>query len=165
MYPANINQDLLNFAYEVLAYLIDVLDLSHSSKFDESTFQAYQTIGRNIASRASKGPLESLTAILATELGSRLDTFKASWQLHSGLGMEPLWKMFRPASAGNLNHFQFSIQIEDLANRFDTLRWGSGASVQELCTMQRSIAQIHNAIGSTSPLELRSLKVRIVLYR
>ena len=165
LYMANINQDLLRFGHEILAYLVDVFDLSHSSKFDEGTFQAYQTIGRNIASRASTNePLGSLTARLASELGSKLDTFKASWQLHSGLGMELLWTSFRPVSAENLNQFEFSIQVEDLANRFDALRWGSGVSVQELCTLQRSIARIHSAIGSISPLEVRSLGVRIILY-
>ena len=163
LYNADLNQDFLLFAHEVLAYLVDVFDLSHSSKFDEGTFQAYQIIGKNIASRASTdGPLRSLTAGLATELGSNLDAFNASWQLHSGLGMEVLWTAFRPVSARNLNQFENSIQIKDLANRFDALRWGSGASVQELCSLQRSIARIHDAIGSASPLNVRSLEVRIL---
>lgn len=166
LYTANISQDLLRFAHEVLAYLVDVFDLSHSSEFDEGTFQTYQTIGKKVSAKAStNGPLGSLTANLATELGSKLDTFKASWQLHSGLGMELLWTNFRPVSARNLTQFEFSIQIEDLANRFDALRWASGASVQELCTLQRSIARIHDTVGSASPLKFISLEVRIFSYR
>ena len=160
---ADLNQDFLLFANEVLVYLVDVLDISQSSKFDEGTFQVYQTIGRNMASRASTdGSLESLTARLASELGSKLETFNVSWQLHSGLGMESLWANSRPISARNLNQFEFSIQVKDLANRFDALTWGSGASVQELCSLQKSIARIYDAICSASRLDFRSLEVRIL---
>lgn len=157
-----IDQDFLLFAHETLSYLLDVFDLSYSSKFDEGTFQAYQTIGRDMASRASTDRLVgSLTARLASELGSKLDTFNVSWQLHSGLGMELLWTAFRPVSARNLHQLELSNQVKDLANRFDALKWGSGTSVQELCSLQRSITRIHEAIESASPLDLRSLEVRI----
>ncbi|CAD6568985.1 MAG: hypothetical protein ASARMPRED_002259, partial [Alectoria sarmentosa] len=152
-------QDLLLFADEVLSYLLDVLDLSHSSKFDEGTFQVYQTIGRGIASRACAGGLlGSLSARLASELGSKLDTFNLSWQLHSGLGMELLWKTFRPVSARSLDQLESSNQVKDLANRFDALKWCSGTSVQELCSLQKSITRIHNGIKSASPRDFRSLE-------
>ena len=159
---ADVNQDFLLFANEVLVYLVDVLDLSQSPKFDEGIFQVYQTIGRNMASKANTDePLESLSARLASELGSKLETFNASWQLHTGLGMELLWANFRPVCARNLNQFEFSLQIKDLANRFDALRWGSGASVQRLCSLQMSIAHIYDAIDAASSLDFRSLKVHI----
>ena len=73
--------------------------------------------------------------------------------------MELLWKTFRPISASNLQQLESSIQIRDLARRFDALKWFSGVSIQELCDLQRSITGIHDAIGSVSPLELRSLEV------
>lgn len=115
-----------------------------------------------MASRASTAvSLSSLTARLASELGSKLATFNASWQLHSGLGMELLWTAFRPVSASNLSQLESSNQVKDLANRFDALRWGSGTSVQELCRLQRSIARVHDAITSISPIDLRSLEVSI----
>lgn len=156
------SQDLLLFAHEILSYLLDVFDLSHSSKFDEGIFQAYQTIGRDLASRANTdGLIGRSTARLASELGSKLATFNVFWQLHSGLGMELLWTAFRPVSARNLNQLESSNQVKDLANRFDALRWVSGASVEELCSLQRSIARIHGAVESASPLDFRSLEVGI----
>lgn len=156
-----IDQDVLPFAQEILTYLLDVLDLSHSSEFDEGTFQAYQTIGRGMTARASAdGLCGNLTARLASEFGSKLETFNMSWQLHSGLGMELLWRAFRPVSARNLNELKSSNQVKELAKRFDALRWGSGTSVQELCSLQRSIVGIHDAIASASHLEVRSLEVR-----
>lgn len=113
-----------------------------------------------MASRAS--PVGRLTAKLASELGSKLDTFNEFWQLHSGLGMELLWTAFRPVSARNVHQLESSNQVKDLANRFDALRWFSGASVEELCSLQRSIVSIHDAVGSASPLDFKSLEVHIL---
>ena len=155
------NQDVLYFAREVLSYLLDIFDLSNCADFDEGTFQIYQSIGRGLITRfSSNGTHENITARLAAELGSRLDTFNESWQLHSGLGMELLWTAFRPVSAINLRQLELSNQLKDLANRFDALRWVSSTSVQGLCTLQRSMVGIHNAIGSASPLDFRPIEVR-----
>ena len=73
--------------------------------------------------------------------------------------MELLWTAFRPVSAGNLSQLETSNQLKDLADRFDTLRWVSSTSVEELCSLQRSLAGIHDAIRSASPLDPRALKV------
>lgn len=118
-------------------------------------------IGRNLSSRISTNePRGILTARIASELGSRLDAFNTSWQLHCGLGMEILWATFRPVSARDSHQLESSNQAKDLANRFDALRWISGMSVRELCSLQRSIASIHDTIESASPPTLVSLKVR-----
>ncbi len=109
---------------------------------------------------SSNGMHGNIAAGLAAELGSRLDTFNESWQLHSGLGMELLWTAFRPVSAINLRQLELSNQLKDLANRFDALRWVSSTSIRGLCTLQRSMVGIHNAIGSTSALNFRPIEVR-----
>ena len=103
---------------------------------------------------------EDLSARLALELGSKLDAFNASWQLHCGVGMELLWTVFRPASARNLHQLELSNQVKELASRFDALRWASGISIVELCSLQRSITEIHDAIEFVSPFHMSSLKVR-----
>ena len=155
-----INQGFLSFADGLLSYLLDVLDLSHSSNFDEGIFQVYQDIGKDVTSRAST-EVGSLTAKLGSELGSRLETFNESWKLHSGLGMELLWTACRPVGARSLNQLDLSNQVKSLADRFDALRWGSGTSVQELCSLQRSITQIHNAIEVAPLPDARSIEVRV----
>ena len=154
------NQGFLSFADGLLSYLLDILDLSHSSNFDEGIFQVYQDIGRDMSSRASI-EVGSLTAKLGSELGSRLEAFNECWQLHSGLGMELLWTAFRPVGARSLNQLDLSNQAKNLADRFDALRWGFGASVQELCSLQRSITQIHNAIEVAPLPDARSIEVRV----
>ena len=155
-----IRQGWLLFAREILLYLLDVFDHSHSSKFDEGTFQVYQTLGRNLATTSCPtGSLASPKARLASELRSKLDEFNESWQLHSGLGMELLWTAFRPVSAGSLYQLETSTRLKGLADRFDALRWASSTSVEKLCSMQRSLAGIHDAISSASLPELRAFQV------
>ena len=114
-----------------------------------------------MAFRASIDEVGSLTAKLRSELGSRLETFNDSWQLHSGLGMELLWTTFRPVGAKSLDQLNLSNQAKDLADRFDALRWGSGTSVQELCSLQRSITRIHDAIEVAPLPDSRSIEVRV----
>ena len=155
-----VKQEVLPFAHEVLLYLLDVFDLSHSYKFDEATFQVYQTLGRDLAARScATGPLTSPTARLASELGSNLDRFNESWQLRSGLGMELIWTAFRPVSAEDLYQLETSNQLRDVADRFDALKWASSTSIEELCSLQRSLAGIHDAIRSAAPLDLTAFQV------
>ena len=74
--------------------------------------------------------------------------------------MELLWKTFRPVSAIHYHQLESSNRVKDLAIRFDALRWDSGVSGRELCSLQGSIAGIHEAIKYDSPLDLSSLEVR-----
>jgi uncharacterized protein YukE len=153
----------LPFATEVVAYLRDIFDLAQSSDFDEAAFQTYQAIGRSICARASAMKASGgLIAKLGSALNSKFDTFNSSWQLHSGLAMEKLWTAFKPATAKDLSHLDFSHEVRGLAARFDALKWSSGASVQELHTLQDAIARIHDSVNSIchedfGPLEVCSI--------
>ena len=151
------------FATEVVAYLRDIFDLAQSSDFDDAAFQTYQAIGRSICARASAMKASGrLIANLGSALNSKLDTFNSSWQLHSGLAMEKLWTAFKPATARDMSQLDFSYEVRGLAARFDALKWTSGASVQELHTLQNSIARIHDSVTSIchedfGPLEVCSI--------
>ena len=80
--------------------------------------------------------------------------------------MELLWTTFRPVSAKEFHQLESSNRVKDLAIRFDVLKWDSGMSSRELCSLQSSIAGIHEAIEHDSPLDLSSLEVRnITLYQ
>ena len=144
----------------MFSYLIDLFDLSHFSSFDEGKFQAYQTLGKSLCSGANvNGPLKNLTARLASELGSKLDSFNDSWQLKSGLGMELLWTNFRPVCAMDLEHLESSNQVKDLATRFDAMRWSSGTSIHDLCSLQGSMVRMHDAIRLSSSVNFRISEV------
>ena len=75
--------------------------------------------------------------------------------------MEKLWTLFRPATAKDLSQLAVSLQVRSVADRFDALKWGSGASIRELDTLRHSIARINEAVENASlesfgPLEVCS---------
>lgn len=103
---------------------------------------------------------QSLSAILASTLGQKLDAFNSSWQLYSGLRMEQLWMRFRPATASDILQLELSVQIKDLAGQFDSLKWRSGASVQELDILRDSLTRIHATLITPSVQDFGPLEVR-----
>ena len=111
---------------------------------------------RGVAGRSN----QSLSAILASTLGQKLDAFSSSWQLYSGLRMEQLWMRFRPATASYTLQLELSVQIKDLACRFDSLKWRSGASVQELDNLRCSLARIHATLITPSVQTFGPFEVR-----
>ena len=59
--------------------------------------------------------------------------------------MEKLWSAFRPPTARSMERLQICLDVEALADRFDSLKWHSGASLPELIHLHTSL----NAISAT----------------
>ena len=55
---------------------------------------------------------------------------------------------------------ELSVQIKDLADQFDSLKWRSGASVQELYILRGSLARIHTTLTTPSVQTFEPLEVR-----
>ena len=159
-----VQQNCLSFAKELLFYLEDIFDISNSPDFDEGVFQVYQTVGRSMVTHTFKHDApQSLSARMAHDLSLKLDTFNSSWQLYSGLRMEQLWQIFRPAVASSLPQLECSLRVKELADRFDALKWSSGSSVQELDILRSSIVRIHDSITATSSRQFEPLEVSKLL--
>ena len=148
------------FARDVLHYIQDMFDLGSSLEFDEGVFQSYQSIGRSLCARPlTNGSNQSLTARLAVMLGGKLDAFNSSWQLYCGLRMERLWLKFKPATASTLLQLDLALQIRNLADRFHSLKWSAGASVQELGILRDSLARAHDTVVAASTTSFEPLMV------
>ena len=149
-----------------MLYLSDIFDIVQSTSFDEGSFQAYLTSGNLTVARAKN--IESTNhsvAELAKEFQKALHDFDAAWQLSSGLSMEALWNVFRPTVAENLQQLAACLRVEELADRFDALRWTSGASYQEIRILGQSLADIYDTI---EPREMRfneQLKVNHSIHK
>ena len=140
----------MSFAKEVLLYLSDIFDLTQSTDFDEGAFQAYQTIGGLIAANPTAlGTPNKSTLELAHELRHRLNDFNASWQLSLGLSMEVLWTVFKPPVPENLGQLEACLQLEALGDRFDALRWVSGASLNEIGNLRESVVEMYKRLKPT----------------
>ena len=149
------------FAREVLSYLQDIVHLTSSQDFDEAIFKTYLTIGKGMCAREVAGrPNQSLSANLASTLGHKLNTFDSFWQLYSGIRMEQLWMRFRPATASDVLQLELSVKIKDIAGRFDSLKWSSGASVQELDVLRSSLVRIHATLITSGGQTFEPLEVR-----
>ena len=134
---------MITYAKEVLQYLNDVLDLANSPNFEESAFQVYQSIGRSLVAKiAPRRGLEDLFARIAYELARRLDKMGAVWQLYSGFAMESLWSAFKPPTVRSASQLRFVRDVEGLADRFDELKWRSGASIAELLDTRNSLVGV-----------------------
>lgn len=131
-------------------YLSEILDLAQSANFDEGAFQAYQAYGRlMIANATGTGMSNGSTADLAYELQNRLNDFNASWQLSSGLSMEILWAVFRPSVAETMQQLEACLEVEKLADRFDTSRTASGASFEDIRILRQSMIDMYNGVKPT----------------
>lgn len=139
-------------------YLRDVFDLTHSEDLDEDTFQVYQSIGRSLCSQVSSSG--SVRGDISCELNAKLDTFNLSWQLSSGLGLDVLWRALKPATAKDSRQLEFSLLAKGLADRFDAVKWKSGASLRELATLRSSIIRLHSDVEACSSFDMSPLDVR-----
>ena len=83
--------------------------------------------------------LHDIGSFLDTQLGS----FNASWSLSTGTSLEMLWKTFKPTTAKSLYHLNSMMQTEKLMDRFDSLLWRSGASIESLVSLRSSIASAY----------------------
>lgn len=148
--------DILIF-WKILHYLRDIFDLTLSENFDEDIFQAYQSIGRSLCSQASSWA--GVRGDIASELNAKLDTFNLSWQLSSGLGLDILWRALKPNTPRNLRQLELNLMVKGLADRFDAVKWKSGASVRELKDLQSSMTRLHTNVEACSSLDLSPLDV------
>ena len=97
-------------------------------------------------------------SILADELASELSIFKTDWELHSGLAMEALWASLKPPTATSIEQLETCLEIEELADRFDILRWHFGASIPELGKIRDSLLGVHTSVNRHDILTIKALE-------
>ena len=145
---------MLLYGAEILQYLKDVLDLALTCLCDTSTVQILLDLGRSLSTRYQASAATQLTKFLASELRRKLEAFGSTWRLVSGTKMEALWKVFRPPTAKDAVHFDLSLNVDQLSERFDKVRWSSRASLADLISTQNLLINIHRNFNSAQwPLQ------------
>lgn len=134
-----------------------MFDLAMASEFDEGTFQVHLMIGRLIVVHG--GTTKELKPI-SEQFNSMLNLFNPSWKLTTGLSMEKLWEIFRPHTAKSIAELNTRIQVEELATRFDNLKWSAGASFRDLDLIRHSIVRIYGTINSLGTIADDHFEVR-----
>lgn len=144
----------------LLVFLDDLIDVTSSHVFDEADFQVYLSLGFAVFSRERESRSHSPPSRrLVEEVSKAMIGFKASWELFTGLAMEEIWTTFRPQTARTLSQFETCIRIEGIADRFDSLKWRSGASLEELGKMRDSLFMVYTSVLEKNQKATETLNV------
>lgn len=141
-------QDFYAFAYDVLLYLEDVLQITHSSSFGDAVLQVLLTAGQSLIARSSHLALSNeLATRIADELTAIFNPLNFQWQLYSGCGMQQLWQSFGLSPYRTKPQFEVSIKISKLAERMDDVRFKLDIPMTELLRQRKLLLDIKNASG------------------
>jgi midasin len=132
----------------LLRYWWDTFNLATIPHFEEATFQAHLAIGTDLLSHLSlEGSTGGQDLVIIPAFQSSLNShFSAGFKLTTGLSMELLWKYLRPTVISKRQVFDTLLQIEQLAARFDTLRWKASISVADLGDIMTSLVKAYHLI-------------------
>ncbi|KAF2794635.1 midasin [Melanomma pulvis-pyrius CBS 109.77] len=111
------------------------LDLASGPGFDRATFQTYlKMLNEEIMSFT-----EPLT-ILGTTLSKELTAFGPEVQLKTGLGMERIWRHFKPDTPKTPGQLSAILNLEGLADRLDDAMWKSNLGFDEMIQIRERFA-------------------------
>ncbi|KAK2592480.1 AAA ATPase midasin [Conoideocrella luteorostrata] len=138
---------------EVLGlFLEQTVSLSTSQEFDEAYFQAHIILGtRKLQSFVKDMPVQADSAFLSLATSQLSSNFDRGFQLSTGLSMEVLWNAFRPNPIATQVAFDRSVKLDQLATRFDALRWkASSPSIPDLAKAQNALTTAYEMVRNDS---------------
>jgi midasin len=115
--------------------------------FEEARFQAHLTQGSNLLQHSLSALQDTGDQKLLSMLSGFLERdFVVGFKLSSGLGMEVLWHRLRPDPIPDIQTLEQVMELERLADRFDSLRWRVDVNISTLRTIQDSMARVYALI-------------------
>jgi midasin len=115
-------------------------ELTSSSSFDRATFQTYLkmlTAALSFLAKAASSPAANLSITLSKEVAA----FGSDVQLTSGLGMERIWRHFKPNTPKTWKQLTAILNLEGLADRLDIAMWKSGLKLDEMVQIRERFAR------------------------
>ncbi|KAK5664014.1 hypothetical protein OQA88_228 [Cercophora sp. LCS_1] len=118
-----------------------------AASFDEARFQAHLTHGASLIQAASTALQHADTRKMLSTISSYLERdFVVGFKLSTGLSMELLWNLLRPDPIPDQQTVAQVVEMERLADRFDSLRWRADVNVSTLRTVQESMSKAYAVI-------------------
>jgi midasin len=132
----------------LLRYWWDTFTLATGLQFEEATFQAHLAIGTDLLSRLSQEASISdhQIQLLSNVQHSLNSDFSSGFKLTTGLSMEVLWRYLRPSVISSRQVLNTLLQMEQLASRFDALRWKTSNSIADLGNIMTSLVSAYHLI-------------------
>ena len=129
---------------KLLVFQNDIVDVLDVFQLDEGSLQVYLDLGRSLACELMA---QHSLHEPAKELLGGIEELDDSWRLSSGQSMERLWLLFDAAPAKNNSELEARIQLETFSDRFDSISWSSGVSVEQLHSLRTSISNLARSMS------------------
>jgi midasin len=118
-----------------------------AASFEEARFQAHLTQGSTLLQHSMAVLQEHDDHKLLSALSAYLERdFVIGFKLSSGLSMEILWHHLRPEPIPDPQSLEQVMEMERLADRFDSLRWRVDGNLPTLRSIQDSMARVYAVI-------------------
>ncbi|KAF2126090.1 midasin [Dothidotthia symphoricarpi CBS 119687] len=113
--------------------------LANGSTFDRATFQTYLKMLTSAVTTTTQQPTPLLQD-LSTTLSKQIAVFGSHVQLTTGLGMERIWRPFKPATPKSVVQLKAVLDLEALADRLDAIMWKSNLRIDEMVQIRERVA-------------------------
>lgn len=131
----------------LLRFWWDTFNLAISKNFEEDTFQAHLAIGTDLLSNINNDVTDAEYRSLVRSIEQSIQQdFTSGFRLTTGLCMEVLWKRLRPAVISSRSVLENLMQLEQLAARFDALKWKTSISVSDLGNIMTSLVKAYKTM-------------------
>ncbi|KAH9866544.1 hypothetical protein J1614_008234 [Plenodomus biglobosus] len=113
--------------------------LTTAKTFDRATFQTYlKMLTSTIPSLTQDST--PLSQLISSTLSKQIAVFGSDVQLTTGLGMERIWRAFKPSTPKTQAQLKAILELEDLADRLDAVMWKSKLRIDQLIQIRERIA-------------------------
>lgn len=138
------NATIVQFLRSILEFCWDMTGLTQSKVLDVGLFQTYLQVGQAISPTSSGGypPLEALKATWSRSQ----EAFGETWNLSTGLSMQRLWELWRPATPTDLEHLRSMIELEKIASRFDRIIFKARVPLSQLSQVRNSLLEAQSSM-------------------
>lgn len=113
--------------------------LAAGQGFDRASFQTYlKMLNAELQALSQQGSQVALD--LKTSLSKELTVFGSAVQLKTGLGMERIWKHFKPNTPKTSEQLASILNLEALADRLDAAMWKLSLKTDEMIQIRERFA-------------------------
>lgn len=128
----------------IVNFCADILKVSEAQQVDEGEFQIYLQIGKELcASLLNSWPFLKPLAIAFSQY---LGRFQAEWALTTGLSMQKIWDLWRPATPATQNQLDLLMQLEAVAFEFGGLATKTRLDLPELSRVRDSLIDAQRSV-------------------
>lgn len=132
------------------------LTLTSAKSFDRATFQTYlKMLATSIP--ATTDDSIPLLQTMSSALFKQLAVFGSDVHLSTGLGMERVWRAFKPSTPKTQFQLKAILELEALADRLDAVMWKSNLKIAEMVQIRERIASSLDLVRREDEVDTREL--------